>query len=365
MIGEKGLLPAPLTNHPARVTIRARRRKTTMVINKTASATIAAMRGGLPLIVCAAALVLSGIGAATAQTFPSRPIRLVIPASPGGPADIVARIVAQTYAEAIGQPLIADNRSGAGGGIGAEIVARSLPDGYTVMISHSGPLAIEPLRQSKPAYDPLRDFTALSLVAEQPYVLLVNPSLPARNVAELVTLARARPDKLNFASGGPGTGIHMAAELFNLVAGVKIGHVPYKGAGPGMAALLGGEVEMMFNGISSALPQVRAGKLRALAVAGQKRSPLLPDLPTLQQAGFMYDTSGWYGYVGPSGLPRAIVTRLHEALVKTLAHPEVRERFAAQGIEGAGSSPEAFASFLREERDKWRKVIEASGLKGD
>ncbi|MCE2948613.1 MAG: tripartite tricarboxylate transporter substrate binding protein [Betaproteobacteria bacterium] len=302
---------------------------------------------------------------AFAQAFPARPIRLLIPASPGGPADIVARIVAQNYGEAIGQPLVADNRAGAGGGIGAEIVARSQPDGYTVMISHSGPLAIEPLRQSKPSYDPLRDFTPLSLVAEQAYMLLVHPSVQAKTVQELVALARSRPGKMNFASGGPGTGIHMAAELFNLVAALKVTHVPYKGAGPGMGALIGGEVDMMFNGISSALPQVRAGKLRALAMAGTKRSNLLPELPTIQEAGFKYDTSGWYGFVGPAGLPKPIVARLNEALVKTLASAEVRERFSAQGIDGIGSTPAAFADFLREEMAKWRKVIVASGLKGD
>jgi tripartite-type tricarboxylate transporter receptor subunit TctC len=170
---------------------------------------------------------------------------------------------------------------------------------------------------------------------------------------------------MNFASGGPGTGIHMAAELFNLVAGLKVVHVPYKGAGPGMGALIGGEVDMMFNGISSALPQVRAGKLRALAMASTKRSNLLPELPTIQEAGFRYDTSGWYGYVGPAGLPKPIVARLNEALVKTLATPEVRERFASQGIDGIGSTPAAFAEFLRDEMAKWRKVIAASGLKGD
>jgi len=316
-----------------------------------------------------AALLLLATGLpstdAEAQAFPARPIRLMIPASPGGPADIVARIVAQNYGEAIGQPLVADNRAGAGGGIGAEIVARSQPDGYTVMISHSGPLAIEPLRQSKPAYDPLRDFTALSLVAEQAYVLLVHPSVQAKTVQELVALARARPGRMNFASGGPGTGIHMAAELFNLVAALKVTHVPYKGAGPGMGALIGGEVDMMFNGISSALPQVRAGKLRAIAMAGTKRSNLLPELPTIQEAGFRYDTSGWYGYVGPAGLPRPVVARLNDALVKTLATPEVRDRFASQGIDGIASTPAAFAAFLREETGKWRKVIDASGLKGD
>ena len=335
-----------------------------MTSPKTAKAAMDAPRGAAALaaVLCAAALPA---GEAAAQAFPTRPIRLMIPASPGGPADIVARIVAQHYGEAIGQPLVADNRAGAGGGIGAEIVARSQPDGYTVMISHSGPLAIEPLRQSKPAYDPARDFTALSLVAEQAYVLVVHPSVQAKTVQELVALARSRPGQMNFASGGPGTGIHMAAELFNLVAGLKVVHVPYKGAGPGMGALIAGEVDLMFNGISSALPQVRAGKLRALAMAGTKRSNLLPELPTIQEAGFKYDTSGWYGFVGPTGLPKPVVARLNEALVKTLATTEVRERFSAQGIDGIGSTPAAFATFLRDEMAKWRKVIAASGLKGD
>ncbi len=335
-----------------------------MTFPKTASAAEDARRMAAASTALLLALALPAIDA-SAQAFPARPIRLMIPASPGGPADIVARIVALNYGEAIGQPLVADNRAGAGGGIGAEIVARSQPDGYTVMISHSGPLAIEPLRQSKPSYDPLRDFTALSLVAEQAYVLLVHPSVQAKTVQELVALARARPGQMNFASGGPGTGIHMAAELFNLVAGLKVVHVPYKGAGPGMGALIGGEVDMMFNGISSALPQVRAGKLRAIAMAGTKRSNLLPELPTIQEAGFRYDTSGWYGFVGPAGLPKLVVSRLHEALVKTLATSEVRERFASQGIDGIASTPAAFEAFLRDETAKWRKVIAASGLKGD
>ncbi len=339
-----------------------------MTISRTASAAVDARTTAAAATATAAMMLLAtGLPStdASAQAFPARPIRLMIPASPGGPADIVARIVAQNYGEAIGQPLVADNRAGAGGGIGAEIVARSQPDGYTVMISHSGPLAIEPLRQSKPAYDPLRDFTALSLVAEQAYVLLVHPSVQAKTVQELVALARARPGKMNFASGGPGTGIHMAAELFNLVAGLKVVHVPYKGAGPGMGALIGGEVDLMFNGISSALPQVRAGKLRAIAMAGTKRSNLLPELPTIQEAGFRYDTSGWYGFVGPAGLSGPVVARLNDALVKTLATPEVRDRFASQGIDGIASTPAAFAAFLREETGKWRKVIDASGLKGD
>ncbi len=298
-----------------------------------------------------------------AQSYPARPIRVILPSSPTGPVDVLARAISASYGEALGQQLVLDNRAGAGGAIGAELVARGAPDGYTIMISHSGPLAIEPQLHVKAGYDPLRDFEPISLVAASPYLLLVHPSVPAKSVQELVALARSRPGKLNYASGGPGTGIHMAAELLNLVAGIKIVHVPYKGAGPGMTALLGAEVDMMFNGVSSALPQVKAGKLRALAVAGAKRSQLLPDLPTIAESGLKYDTSGWYGLVAPKGTPRAIVTQLHAGLVKALNQPDTRERLATLGIEGIGAKPEEFRGFLREEIAKWGKVIKSAGLK--
>lgn len=300
---------------------------------------------------------------ASAQNYPSRPIRILLPSSPTGPVDVVARALAPAYGDILGQQLVLDNRPGAGGAIGAELVARAAPDGYTLMLSHSGPLAIEPQLHAKTGYDPLRDYDGISLVAASPYLLLVHPSVPAKSVSELVALARSRPGKLNYASGGPGTGIHMAAELFNLAAGIKIVHVPYKGAGPGMTALLGAEVDMMFNGVSSALPQVKGGKLRALAVASAQRSPLLRDLPTIAESGLTYDTSGWYGLVAPKGTSRAVLTHLHGALTKALARGDTRERFATLGIDGIGGSPEAFNAFLREEIAKWGRVITAAGLK--
>ena len=295
--------------------------------------------------------------------YPARPVRMIVPASPGGPADIVARAIAPGLAEVLGQQVVIDNRAGAGGSIGAELAARAAPDGYTVMISHSGPLAIEPMLHAKPAYDPARDFAPISLVAASPYLLVVHPNLPAKTVKELIDLAKSRPGKLNYASGGPGTGIHMAGELFNVVAGTQITHVPYKGAGPGMTALLAGEVDMMFNGVSAALPQVRAGRLRALAVASAKRSALLPDLPAISESGLSFDTAGWYGFVAPRGTPSSITTKLHADVVKALNAREMKERLAPMGIEPLGTTPAQFAAFLREELAKWGRVIKAAGIK--
>ena len=310
---------------------------------------------------------LSGITGAQAadawSSYPARPIRMILPASPGGPVDVIARTVGVGLAEALGQPIVMDNRAGAGGIIGAEIVARAAPDGYTLLFAHSGPLAIEAALQSKLPYHPLKDFAPVSLVAASPYALIVNPSTPARSVKELIALARARPGKFHYASGGVGTGIHMAGELFNLAAGIKIVHVPYKGAGPSMAALMGGEVDMMFNGVSSALPHVKAGRLRAIAISSAQRSPLLPDLPTVAESGLRYETSGWYGLVAPAGTPKPVTARLQASLHKALNAPEMKERLAAQGIDGIASTPEQLTKHLREELDKWDKVIKAAGLK--
>lgn len=302
-------------------------------------------------------------GSAHAQTYPVRPVRMILPSSPTGPVDVVARAIAPAYGEALGQQLVLDNRAGAGGAIGAELVARAAPDGYTIMLAHSGPLAIEPQLHAKAGYDPLRDYDGIALVAASPYLLLVHPGVAARTTQDLVALAKSRPGKLNYASGGPGTGIHMAAELFNLAAGVRIVHVPYKGAGPGMTALLGAEVDMMFNGVSSALPQVRGGKLRALAVASAQRSPLLPELPTVAESGLKYDTSGWYGLVAPRHTGKAATQTLHAALLKALARSDTRERLATLGIDPIGSTPDAFNRFLKEEIAKWGQVIKAANLK--
>jgi tripartite-type tricarboxylate transporter receptor subunit TctC len=290
---------------------------------------------------------------------------MILPASPGGPVDVIARAVGAGLAEALGQQIVMDNRAGAGGIIGAETVANANPDGYTLMFAHSGPLAIDPALHSKLSYHPLKSFAPVSLVAASPYVLVVTSATPAKSVKELVALAKSRPGKFNFASGGIGTGLHMSGELFNLAAGLKVGHVPYKGAGPGMAALMAGEVDMMFNGVSAALPQVKAGRLRALAISTAQRSPLLPDLPAVAESGLRFETSGWYALVAPAGTPKAVTAKLQSSLHKALNTPEMKGRLAAQGIDGIASTPEELSKHLRVELDKWAAVVKAAGLKAD
>ena len=301
--------------------------------------------------------------AQSAGAYPSRPIRLVLPASPGGPVDVIGRTMSAGLSEALGQQIVIDNRAGAGGIIGAEIVAHANPDGYTLMFAHSGPLAIEAAIHSKLSYHPVKDFAPVSLVAASPYVLIVAPSSPAKSVKELVALARSRPGKFHFASGGVGTGLHMAGELLKQAAGFDMIHVPYKGAAPSMTALMGGEVDTMFNGVSSALPHVKAGRLRALAVSTAQRSALFPDLPTVAESGLTYDTSGWYGLVAPARTPKAVTGKLQSQLHRALNAPEMKQRLAAQGIEGVASTPEALSRHLRAELDKWTAVVKAAGLK--
>jgi tripartite-type tricarboxylate transporter receptor subunit TctC len=315
----------------------------------------------------AAVLLALGVHAAghASEAYPSRPIRLLLPSSPGGPVDVIGRTMSSGLAETLGQQIVVDNRAGAGGLIGAETVARATPDGYTLMFSHSGPLAIEAALHSKMPYHPVKDFAPVSLVCTSPYVLVVNPSSPAKSVKDLIALAKSRPGKFHFASGGIGTGLHMSGELLNQAAGTKMVHVPYKGAGPGTTALLSGEVDAMFNGVSAALPHVKAGRLRALAVSTAKRSPLLPDLPTVAESGLKYDTSGWYALVAPAKTPRGIVTKLQSSLHKALSGADMKQRFAAQGIEGIASTPEELAKHLRSELDKWTAVVNAAGLKGN
>ena len=289
---------------------------------------------------------------------------MIAPSSAGGPVDVIARVVTQGLSEVLGQQVVVDNRAGAAGMIGAELVANGPPDGYTLMFGFSGPLAIAPQLAAKTPYDATKDFAPISLVAQGQYVLMVRPSLPVSSVKELVALAKSQPGKLNYASGGNGTGIHLAGELLKLSAGVNVVHVPYKGAGPGMAALLSNEVDLMFNGLPPALPHVKSGKLKALAVAGAKRSPLLPDMPTVRESGVDFHTAGWYGILAPPKTPRAIVTRVHGATMKVLGTPSVSENLMRQGVEVLGSTPDAFARVLREEWTKTEKVIKAAGLKG-
>ncbi|MGH9649729.1 MAG: Bug family tripartite tricarboxylate transporter substrate binding protein, partial [Terriglobales bacterium] len=239
------------------------------------------------------------------------------------------------------------------------------PDGYTLMFAHSGPLAIEAAIHVKLSYHPLKDFAPVSLVAASPYALIVSPASPAKSVKELVALAKSRPEKFHFASGGIGTGLHMAGELLNLAAGIRMIHVPYKGAAPSMTALMSGEVDTMFNGVSSALPHVKAGRLRALAVSSAQRTPLLPDLPTVAESGLKYETAGWYGLVAPARTPKAVTARLQSQLHKALNTPEMKERLASQGVDGIASTSEQLTQHLRVEIDKWTAVVKAAGLKAD
>jgi tripartite-type tricarboxylate transporter receptor subunit TctC len=322
------------------------------------------MRFGPLLALCLLSVPASGFAAQDdAATYPSRPIRMIAPSSPGGPADVVARAVSQGIADVLGAQIVIDNRAGAAGLIGAELVAAAAPDGYTLLFGFSGPLVIVPHVMEKPPYHTLKDFAPVSLAAQGPYVLLVNPNVPAASVKELVALAKAQPGKLNYASGGNGTGIHLAAELFKMTAGVNIVHVPYKGAGPGQTALLANEVSMMFNGLPPALPHVKAGRLKALAIAGEKRSPLLPDMPTLMEAGTAVVATGWYGILAPRATPRSIVSKMQAATAKACASPGVRDRLSEQGVETVGSTPEEFATWLREEWSKWQKVIKIAGIR--
>ncbi|HYH42285.1 MAG TPA: tripartite tricarboxylate transporter substrate binding protein [Burkholderiales bacterium] len=315
------------------------------------------------IVFSALASVASAQGTAE-PNYPSRPIRMIAPSSAGGPVDVIARVVSQGLGEVLGQQVVVDNRAGAAGMIGAELVANGSPDGYTLMFGFSGPLAIAPQLAAKRPYDATKDFAPISLVSQGQYVLLVRPSLPVSSIRELVAMARAQPGKLNYASGGNGTGIHLAGELLKLTAGVNIVHVPYKGAGPGMTALLANEVDLMFNGLPPALPHVKSGKLKGLAVAGAKRSPLLPEMPTVREGGVDFNTAGWYGILAPPKTSRAIVMRVHAATMKVLATPSVSENLTRQGVEVIGSTPEEFAKILREEWSKTEKVIKAAGLKG-
>jgi len=301
---------------------------------------------------------------ATAQPFPSKPIRMIAPSSPGGPVDVIARVLAPGMTETLGQQVIVENRAGAAGLIGAELVAKAPADGYTLLLGFSGPLAIVPHLNEATPYDPVRDFAPVTLAASAPYVLLVHPAVPVKSVKELVALAKSRPGKLNYASGGNGTGIHMAGELFNLAAGVRILHVPYKGAGPGMAALMSGETDMMFNGLSPAIPQMKSGRLRGLAVGGDKRSPLMPELPTVAESGLKFNTTGWYGILAPRGTPQPVIAKLQSELARALSIALVKEQLTKMGVEGIGSTPEQFGSLIREEMEKWGKVIKTAGLKG-
>ncbi len=317
------------------------------------------------VVVLAGAMLLHIISA-HAQIYPQRPIRLIVPFAAGGGTDIAARIVAQKLTSGLGQSVVVDNRGGAGGVIGADIVAKANPDGYTLLMASNGPLAIAPHVSAKMPYDPLKDFGAVSLVAIIPSIVVVNPSLPVRSIRELISLARGHPGKLNFASPGTGTTNHLVLELLKISANVQMTHVAYKGTGPAISDLIGGQVELMSGDMPALLPHVKSGKLRALAVTTAKRSTLLPDLPTVSESGIAgFESSGWFAILTPAHAASVLVQRLNAEVAKAIATDDMRERLSALGAEPASSTPEQLQNHLREQLAKWGKVVKSLGLRID
>jgi tripartite-type tricarboxylate transporter receptor subunit TctC len=303
---------------------------------------------------------------AFAQGYPNHAIKLVVPFPAAGTTDILARAAAQKLTEALGQSVVVDNRPGAGGNIGSDLVAKSPPDGYTLLMGTVGTHAINPSLYSKMPYDHVKDFVPIVLVAGVPNVLVVNPALPVNSVADLIKLAKEKPGSINFASSGSGTSIHLSGELFKTMAGVDMTHVPYKGSAPALTDLMGGQVQIMFDNLPSSLQQIKAGKLRAIAVTSLTRAPALPNVPTISESGLPgFEASSWFGVLAPAGTPAPVVARINTEINKWLQSADAREKLLAQGAEAAGGSPEQFAAFIRSETEKWAKVVKASGAKVD
>lgn len=312
-----------------------------------------------------AALASAG-GGAYADNYPSKPIKMIVPFPAGGTTDILARIVGQELTKAWGQQVIIENRPGAGGNIGADVVAKSAPDGYTLLMGTVGTHGINVSLYKKMPYDAVKDFAPVTLVAAVPNLLVVHPSVPAKSVKELIDYAKKNPGKLSFASSGNGTSIHLSGELFKSMTGVEMTHVPYKGSAPAITDLLGGQVDLMFDNMPSILPHVKNGKLRALAVTTATRSPAIPEIPTIAESGLPgYEASSWFGILAPAGTPQPIVTKLNKEIVRILHAPEIKERLSGQGAEPVGDTPEEFSAHIKSEIVKWAKVVKASGAHVD
>ena len=301
---------------------------------------------------------------AFAQGYPTKPVKVVVPYPPGGPTDIVARVVSQKLSEQTGQQFLVENRPGAGGNIGAEAVAKAPADGYTLLVATTAH-AINPSLFKSLNYQLLKDFAPVSQLTSGPLVIVVNPALPAKNVAELIALAKAKPGTLSFASSGNGQSTHLSAELFSSMAGVKMNHVPYKGSAPALTDVMGGQAALMFDTMLSAMPHVKSGKLRALAVTSAKRSPAAPELPTVAETLPGYEAIAWNNLLAPVGTPKDVIAKLSVELKKVLDQPDVKDRFAAQGFAAAWTTPEASTAFMQSEVDKWAKVVKASGATVD
>jgi len=320
--------------------------------------TIAALIAGFALATIAAL--------ANAQAWPAKPIKWIVPFAPGGTTDILARTVGEKLALALGQPVVIENKPGAGGGVGAEFTAKAAPDGYTIMGGTISTHAINASLYNKLPYDPVKDFVAITLIARVPNMLVVNPAIPAANVKELIALLKANPNKYSFASSGNGTSQHLSGELFKTMAGVEMQHIPYKGSPPALQDVVGGQVTMTFDNITTALPLAKAGKLRALAVTTAKRSAVAPDVPTLAESGLPgFEVGSWQGVFAPAGTPPEIVRRLNVEIVKALNLPDVREKLSGMGAEIVADSPEEFSALVKSEVVKWADVVKKSGARVD
>ena len=302
---------------------------------------------------------------AAAQQYPIKAIRFVVPFAPGGGTDIIGRVVAQALNDALGQPVVVDNRGGAGSTLGTEIVAKSPADGYTILFGNIS-LAFNATLYTKLRYDTIRDLAPISLSAVQPNILVIHPGLPAKNLKEFIELARANPGKYNYASAGTGSGTHLAAELLKLQTKIDIVHVPYKGTGPALTDLLGGQINMMVSTFASALPHVKSGRMRALGVTTVKRSPAAPDVPTLIEGGVAgYDYSTWYGLLAPAGTPKPVIDMLNASNRKVLARDDIKQKLESQGVDPIVNTPAEFSAYMKSETEKWGKVVKATGAKAE
>jgi tripartite-type tricarboxylate transporter receptor subunit TctC len=322
-------------------------------------------------LLAVAALAVLSLAPVHAQTWPSKPVRIVVPFPPGGTTDIVARSIGVELQRTWQQPVVIENRAGAGGNIGADAVAKSPGDGYTLLMGTVGTHAINQALYaqsgSKMPFDPVKDFVPITLVAGVPNVMVINPKLPVNSVAEFIAYAKARPGQLNMASSGNGTSIHLTGELFKTVTGTYMVHFPYRGSAPAVTDLITGNMNVMFDNLPSALPHIKSGRLKALAVTSRTRSPALPDVPTVEEAAGLkgFDASSWFGLFAPAGTPRTVVDKIQADVAKALAQPAVRERFVAQGADPGGNTPDQFAAFIRAETEKWTRVVKFSNAKVD
>jgi tripartite-type tricarboxylate transporter receptor subunit TctC len=318
------------------------------------------------LLLAVAFATLASVGNSQAQGYPTRPVTLVLGFAPGGPRDVMARIFGKKLEQVLGQPVVIENRSGAGGNIAAELVARATPDGHTLLLGNSGILAANASLYKKINFDPVKDFAPITLVGAQANVLVVHPSLPARTLAELIAYAKANPGKMNFASGGHGSSPHLAAELLKAKADINIAHVAYRGTGPALQDLVGGHVQMSFSSVSPVIGYIQNGALRALAVSTLERTALLPDVPTIAELGFPgFEAAAWHGLVVPAATPKDVIATLHRGMMATLNDPDTRQALTNIGVDVVGNTPEQLAAYIRSEIPKWAEIINASGTKLD